>query len=621
MTARISSELIRRSGLDLKTIELHHARVCEFVKTGSQDKYDVISACCIENNGVIAWQSMKHFLDDTEGAGRNDSEECSKISTVILAAGAATRFFSSFVSFVCLVEQILNLKNESSPTYDKKNGRQKTPPRPNSIEQSSSQFQDIVAKSQVIRDSIRRLLPVADMKLLFELSTKEADKITVGCSQEDASSDRAMILDSANDEVHLVLSTYFLTRLYLAKFTSFPKAVVPIDPGGETLLSLNIRQQMAFCKTGILHIVVGSGTEKVFNLEIRRIKDILVSSSLINIDDLNYDLVTQGNENSTIRFTEAAEPLLNDDGTYSVVAGGHGEVIHHFNSIADTNTNTQCIHIRTIDNIFGQSDAAVSELRNLARFFFTLKRYVDVLRKEVSALINLEITGQKRIYLTTEVGIAAFAKIQELISSPVKSPTRECSELKEKKISVALVYSKLQRIFFWPTLSRDEKAIEVLMKMEKQLMRPISVFGVVQMTHDDVGGSPVFAKDGIGLQIKVCLEGAHIKEIDKKKVKMSNEERVFFNSAVTFVETEMDDLDTQGKTKVRRVNFNDIVTSDVFLIAQKQHEGQKVLYHELAMFEILSHSELVNSVFVEVSRAIFKPNKSIIDLVTTHSNH
>jgi hypothetical protein len=164
---------------------------------------------------------------------------------------------------------------------------------------------------------------------------------------------------------------------------------------------------------------------------------------------------------------------------------------------------------------------------------------------------------------------------------------------------------------------RGKTSVEALMQVERLLMRPLTVYGVVRMSEQDVGGTPVFARDAVGLPIKICLEGAHIQENVMSEMKKRGRSTFFFNSAVIFVETEMMELDSQRRAKFRRVNFNDLVASDVFLLAKKQYKGQTVLYHELAMFEILSHSGFVNSISVEVMRAIFKPHKSILDVVNS----
>jgi hypothetical protein len=617
MTSTLNSELIRRSGLDLQKIEVHHDRIIEFVKTGRQKKYEVRGICSLENYGVIDRQSMLDCIGAEQASESWSEAECKHIATVVLAAGAASRFFAPLTNFISEVEEKLRYSQKENPTLDQTRKNPRVSKEEQNIQESEKELQKLLDQSNTIKTALRHMLPESTLRQVY---TDEVFQENSAFFEKNSGVDHSKPEDWCDTTAETIRSTYHASLRYLQRFSTLPKAVVPIDPNGDTLLSRNTLQQFTFCKEGDLYFVVAPGTEDIFKAEINRVRCLLATNSQINLDEFKYTLVNQGNENSTIRFSESAEPIFDEDGSYSVVAGGHGEVIHHFNSISDANTTIQCLHIRTIDNIFGQSDAVIEELRRLAKFFFVLKEQLDTLRKEVTALIELQLSSEHELTLKTSLGLKAIAHLETLVVPRVHGIPAEWVEHQRSEVSFERIYTTFEKLFYWPALSGKNSAIEILMKIEKLLMRPLTIFGVVQMTQEDVGGIPVFAQDEVGTPIRICLEGAHFQEKDKAEINQSERSKFFFNSAVVFVETEMKSLDSHKKTKVKRVNFNDLGASDVFLVAKKQHKGQTVLYHELAMFEILSHSGLVNSVFVEAPRAIFQPHKSILDLAECHRN-
>lgn len=597
----ISSEIVRKSGLDLKKIELHYKRVEEFTKSQNLQKYKIIAPCTPENTGVIDRQKVLTFLAPEEKWSDRLTKQCKETGTVILAAGAATRFFEALTKFCRDFESATQIRNEVIEEWTEEIDQEVIESQHSIFRKSESVIPDEFENSEIIFELMERITS----KDVFAEWRIKASRLL----------NNVQINSNGQVSKNSLLETYILTKIFLKRYSGYPKAVVPITQTSETLLSQNIRQQQNFCSCGDLFIVVGHGTEEMFDAEVNRTKIELLNHAVIGIADFKCTLITQGPENSTIRFSESAEPVLEDDGRYSVVAGGHGEIINYFNGISDSSPEIKCLHVRTIDNIFGESKAVTDELRKLSSFFFELKRQLDELRCEIHSLVDQQLTSETTHSIKSPKALKAYERILKLTAPRISDKNSTRSQSVFSPVTIDHMYTTLEKIFCWPEWSKNGTTIETLTKMTKLMMRPLTVFGVVPIKDDDVGGIPVFAQNELGELYKICVESAHIRDSDRQMILSQNQEKGHFNSALIFVETEMQQSDGEESKCQQRVNFNELVASDVFLIAKKQHKGENVLYHELAMFEILSHSELVNSVFVEIPRALFKPNKSILDTV------
>lgn len=604
---KIISEQTRKAGLDHQKIELHQKRVLEYTRSPSSQKYEITEVCSEKNVGIIGDAQQKRFLQTKHSSPMLGQHACESLVTVVLAAGAATRFFGSFVEFCEAVEeQIPELRALWLHKFTKisiDNFQNKIFSNL-SYSMTTEGTRRLTAHAQSIHDGMAQLFSQESMKKWNEKVRSILDEALDASSAEQRQTPDLFVLEM-----------WLLTHIVLEDLDTTPKALIPIIAGTETLLCLNMKQQIALCSKGPIYFVTGIGQDEAFNREIVSCKARIMASGQLALNECPTRLLTQGLEHSTIRFSEDGEPILDDDGRYSVVAGGHGEIVHLFDRIADSEDNAQCLHVRTIDNIFGTSQDALRELSQLAVFFFELKACVDALRIDLNELIDRHVSTPYPQFLLSDRGMQAFTRLQCLVERAGDFTQDGAQASRPLKIALEDVQSTCEALFCWPKSAKETNEIESVARTVKQLMRPLSVFGVVPIDAQDVGGIPVYAKNPLGDVFKVCIESSHISENDRSRLFQSGQPHGHFNSALVFVETYMNYSHRHGSIKSERVNFSELASTDVFLIAKKQHKGQSVLYHELAMFEILSHSEHVNSIFVEIPRSLFKPNKSILDLV------
>lgn len=604
---KIISEQTRKSGLDHQKIEIHQKRILEYTRAPSSQKYEIIEVCSEKNAGIIGRTGQKRFLQSTQSINEERQRACESLVTVVLAAGAATRFFGTFIRFCESVEDFYPAlrelwlhKFEKSNLIIAKYTVAASTWEPTTAEENGHQR----ALAETIHDSMTQLFSKNSIETWTTNAREKLDKI-----QDSYLKGKSLPHDP------FVLETWLLTRIVLDQFDSVPKALVPIHNGTETLLCLNMKQHIALCSRGPIYFVTGVEQDEAFHREIVSCKARIIASGQITFNECPTKLLTQGLEHSTIRFSEDGEPVLEDDGRYSVVAGGHGEIVYLFDRIADAETNARCLHVRTIDNIFGTSQDALQDLSQLAVFFFQLKACVDALRLELHELINQHVSAPSPRLLLSEQGQQTLARLR-VLTAQTEGILQEAIYLpRSAQFTLDDVRSTCESLFCWPKSARDSNDIEMVARLIRHLMRPLSVFGVVPIQSQDVGGIPVYARNPLGDVFKVCIESSHISENDRVRLLQRNQTNGHFNSALVFVETDMSHSRCNGSIKQERVNFSKLASTDVFLIAKKQHKGQSVLYHELAMFEILSHSEHVNSIFVEIPRSLFKPHKSILDLV------
>lgn len=335
------------------------------------------------------------------------------------------------------------------------------------------------------------------------------------------------------------------------KYGHLPKALIPATTEGDSFLDLKKEEQTKLfpCLGNVL--IVASGLTEKFKKK---------------INDPDWFILEQGKDLSTIRFQMDGNPFIDEDGKYSVVSAGHGELVHLFDKIANHFPQSQCLHIRNIDNIIGTQQEPKDRLNELSHCFQILKNFLDFLREQINK------QGHSQIPFTPEF-------IQKSFGS----------------------------LFHWPHFDETLSVSEKWAKIQSLCNRPLSVFGVVKKEKNDVGGGPVFAKtlSSKSGKIKLCMEMPHASAEQREEYFGSQGKVTYFNPVLNFFE-----IRTKNQIKF---DFDKLFDDQFWLLSQREYRGTQVCYHETILYELIGNSKSTNLVFIETPRSLFKPHKSLID--------
>ena len=148
--------------------------------------------------------------------------------------------------------------------------------------------------------------------------------------------------------------------------------------------------------------------------------------------------------------------------------------------------------------------------------------------------------------------------------------------------------------------SLKSRKMEGLAGLKRLYNRPLNVLGQVEANPKDVGGMPVIANTELG-DIAICLERNHIAEPTEGDRESSCLQETHFNPG--FVASE---IPTTGSPYSE-------VEELFWCLVKKNWKGQKVLYSETLLYELLGNSYSANCVFVEIPRLLFNPHKTLWD--------
>ncbi|MES2614342.1 MAG: DUF4301 family protein [Bdellovibrionota bacterium] len=392
-----------------------------------------------------------------------------------------------------------------------------------------------------------------------------------------------------NVEYSSILVTYDFCCNLIENYSLKPKLIVPATLEGDTFLKLKIEEQINLISSLGTTLVVPNSMKK----EIQQI--------LYQLKPKEYEkwlVLEQDNKLSTVRFLRNGEPLLDENGKYSIVSAGHGELLHIFDNIADNFPQAHCLHIRNIDNIIGTTQQRKQELNIPTNLFYNLRKILEAIRKKIPCINFHSPTIQDK-------------ELSEMLLfiSKIILPNEDFRGNTE--INCKSMYNLFSKLFHWQPLAENMSNIEIWKLILENCERPLSVLGVVKKEKGDVGGGPVFAKVSDGNNIKLCMEMPHATPEDAKEFFSDTGKTAYFNPVLVFFELR---THTNSNTNTgKKVNFVQLFDERFWLLSKREYKGIPVCYHETVLYELIGNSATTNLVFVEVPRSLFKPHKSYLD--------
>lgn len=433
-----------------------------------------------------------------------------------------------------------------------------------------------------------------------------------------------------------ILKSYAICAVLIHQFGSLPKALVPTTIEGDSFLMLKIAEQIKLlpCLGNVL--VVPSNLKKEFEQEIQKVT-IKIQENSIDIFSLkdspfapdwliqnktsekgSWVVLEQGRELSTIRFNVNGSPYTDDEGNYVPVSAGHGELIHLFETIADTFPNAECLHIRNIDNVIGTANDRNEELNVPAEAFRILRDCIEILRAKIEDhLFHEEKRSQITNRLLDEEAFKVLNYLSQFINQDLAQDGLNLCLQDESKF-IGIPYQSIHKIvgnlFHWqplPSHLSDFAAWETTLSW---LEHPLSIFGVVRKEVADVGGGPIFAELSDGTKIKLCIEMPHVDPAETSEYFGPRGKATHFNPVLAFFELRTNKRAFEKEQSLgKKVNYSKLFDDRFWLLTQREYKGTPVCYHETVLHELIGNSATTNLVFIEVPRTLFRPHKSFFD--------
>lgn len=349
-----------------------------------------------------------------------------------------------------------------------------------------------------------------------------------------------------------------------------PKALLPCVQEGLSFLVMKLREHRQITGLEGQVFVSRSGCTDAFlnNLD-----------AAAKTDHRPLAVIEQGPALSTIRFKSDASPLLEADGRVSPVPAGHGALTELFPQAGELVPKAHSLFIRNIDNVMGNKPAALA----------ATTRFLDIHRTILKAVVDIRAALARQ-----DIGRAADTAHFLLAGIPrpeLLDP--RLAAIKDVSLQ-ALWRVQLELFHANPTTALTDVALSSL------YARPVNTLGQVPNTGRDVGGTPCFIDIG-GVTEKICIEVPHVSEHDRRMFLADPARATHFNPG--FVAAEIPSTADYYSSRNR----------DLWLLSEKTHRGQKALYYETVLYELLGNSRLANSTFVEVPRLVFHPHKTLKD--------
>jgi hypothetical protein len=352
---------------------------------------------------------------------------------------------------------------------------------------------------------------------------------------------------------------------------ALPKALQPIAQPYSTFLSGKLQEHQHLNSIQEQIFVVTPQFRREFETEITRCRP-----------DKPVHLMEQGLELSTIRFDLSGEPWTDSAGMPSVVPAGHGALSRLFPKTKQL-TGCRALFIRNIDNYSGDTPVVQQATETFLSGCRRLLTALDDIRAflEVNRVMDAEVTAR--------------TLAQSLNLSPAKG-------LPDGLTSLAHLIDCQRSLFHTP----ESMVLDAIAKdgaeatLRALYRRPLNVLGQVPNVNKDVGGTPCFVEVE-GEAVKLCLEVPHASESDKRDFLANPAKATHFNPVFVFCEV-------PGSP-----DFYDGLSNDFWVVSEKKFAGQKVLYHETVLYELIGNSLASNCVFAEIPRILFKPHKAVQD--------
>lgn len=596
--------------------------------------------------------------------------------TCIPAAGAASRFFGELQKFIFNLEaKIPELKKISHIFNNKLNQIKITPERRKEIQSiiintkvsselsSLSEFinshypDNIKEISDNLFKLISKVIYKGEFYFISNESKKSKDKYTKFFLLKSESFTRKPweylnlnykdipkneFNESTNENSHFdlgnqeesILKTYAISCILLQKYGFLPKALIPTTIEGDSFLMLKIVEQIKLfpCLGNIL--VVPTNMKKKFEQKINELTQVIQENSNDIFSLRNspfapswlknstkkiggWTIFEQGRDLSTIRFNMDGTPFQDDDGKYTPISAGHGELIHLFNDIANKYPAAECIHIRNIDNIIGSSTARSDELNIPAEAFKLIRDCLEYLRTKVEDFLFEEKNKSNALRLHDESVLNALNYLANFINEDIANKElKECYDAENKFLGVSFksFHKIIGNLFHWQNLSSTLSDMESWEQILSWMELPISVFGVVRKEVLDIGGGPIFAELPDGTKIKLCIEMPHTNEKDAIEYFGPRGKATHFNPVLAFFELRTNKKSFENENSVgKKVNYSKLFDERFWLLSKREYKGKPVCYHETVLHELIGNSATTNLIFIEVPRSLFKPHKSYFD--------
>jgi hypothetical protein len=437
------------------------------------------------------------------------------------------------------------------------------------------------------------------------------------------------------EKERLSLRCYAAAFILLERYRGHAKALVPTTGEGDSFLFLKLVEQIALLPSSVSVYVAPFQQTSKFKIEIEAGKNKIIRQAQ-NVFDLSgtqfapdwlkpttqnhiaqSTILEQGLDLCTLRFHEDGTAVVNEDGTYSSVAAGHGELLNLFPDIAAQWPNLECMHIRNIDNVIGAQQERQQELSAVAETFRLLRDTIEFLRAEVEDFLPQCRTTNNSDRLKNPHAVTALRFLSQLLPASAQSqifPSTIEAEVRQFGISVEVFQRLLGNLFHWQPLPERLTAFAKWDWLAQQLARPLSVFGVVRKEVGDVGGGPVFAQLPDGTHVKICLEMPHASKEDAQEYFGNKGRATHFNPVLVFFELRTHQRShTTNPRSGKIVQPGQLFDEHFWLLARKEFMGRKVCYHETVLYELIGNSARTNVLFVEVPRTLFRPHKTLLD--------
>ena len=547
-------------GLNPERIAVHAARVQGALAHAGSATLEIAEACTTANGGIIPADLLQSLQLDTAAFA---DWAVDNLVTLIPAGGEASRYTHDLVRFV----------------------KEYAPQAP-SIAQGMVNCPEVPTSLQALVPFVRNVKHGPLRKRFLErrdeaLQSLDDDFISIESpgGRGIANRNSRAPFSPEQQQVLPFLDTLAACEAVLDVLGPLPKALVPAVIEGNSFLELKHLEQRALFPASTSAVVAPAG----------RVDDF--THHLSHCGAENWLILEQSRALSTIRFHPDGSPLHDAHGAVVPVAGGHGELLHLFPQLLQHRPGARCVHIRNIDNVVGHQEEVKQEIRQLGAFFTLLFNTLQAARRLVDDQANPPDSPPQQ---------------QDLDALGPLLANREPHASLEW-----VIHSRLQPLFSWPSLSEDHQASRPLLRktLRALLSRPLSVFGVVPKKTGDVGGGPVFilppphAGEGEaheGAPIKICLEMPHASPAQRQEYFGEQGLCSHFNPVCSFFE-----LQTQGVSQLFDDRF--------WLLTRRSYQGHEVCYHETVLYELIGNSAQTNLVFVEISRNLFHPHKTIFD--------
>ena len=343
---------------------------------------------------------------------------------------------------------------------------------------------------------------------------------------------------------------------------SAPKGLIPFHDypdGARTALEEHVAESLAYCagygNRVHVHAVVSAEHALAVTEHLELAAQRFRNANL----HIKTDVSVQSDSTRTLALDAQGELLREDDGSLTLRPAGHGAALENLAAL-----NGDLVFIRTVDNVLPEP------------FHATVSFHKQVLG---GILLELEASIHGSLRALAEAGAS-----QEVID--------DAAELLQRRLAVALPGD-------WRERSPESRRRFLFARLN----RPLRVCAVVP-NGGHAGGGPFWIRSPHGQALRI---------IDKPEVKLSDEQtRRAWESAPYFNPADLvcSMRDFQGQP----FQLSEYQARDEWYVLERQRNGRPVRLLERSGLWNGAMAEW-NTVFVETPAEIFRPVKTILELL------